>query len=202
MKINLKYALLGAIVVLTFFFAFKVDAHNKHEGPYGCEEHCNTGSTGQTGPTGATGTTGSSGVTGETGPTGATGIDEEPTPEATPSPKPQHEDNGGGPSFAPSSTLANPPVCNGEAPKAANLTGFERVSPTSVKFKWWKSTDGIDHQDLLFGYSEDNLEYSALNLPADATEFTIEGLQPNKMVWGQVVSVKDECRSYSQKIDP
>lgn len=118
-----------------------------------------------------------------------------PTPEVTPAPS----GNGGNPpTFAGSST--NPPA----APSCTVpfdppiLQGFERLSPTSVKFSWWPGS--ADTFSIVYGYAEGQESFGMTDIKG--TSVTLNDLSPNTMVWGQVWGMKNGCAEKSAWIDP
>jgi len=155
-----------------------------------------TGSTGSSGSTGTSGATGSSGSTGATGPTGCTEDCVTPTPEVTPAPC--VGSCGDPPTFAGSSTNApSAPSCTIPF-DAPILQGFERLSPTSVKFSWWG--DNAEKYSIVYGYQEGSESYGQNDI--HDTSVVLNGLQPNAMVWAQVWGWKDQCAEKSAWIDP
>ena len=82
------------------------------------------------------------------------------------------------------------------------LQGFERVTPTSVKFDWWTSTDPIDKQAIVYGYAEDSLVYAVRDLGKDIGTYTINDVEAGRHVWAQVWNFQGDCVSKSQIVDP
>jgi hypothetical protein len=123
-----------------------------------------------------------------------------PTPEVTPTEAP-HQDNGGGPSFAPSSTLANPPVCNGDLAGKPLLQGLERDKNNTsvVHLSWWPG-EGADHYSLVFWYYGDDVKMGQVNI-GNTTQFDITGLK-NKPINAEVWAWKGECATKSDTVDP
>lgn len=145
----------------------------------------------------------------EVTPTPSEEVTPTPTDEVTPTPTqeqpaPQLEQpsNAGGSALTNDTTQApGARVCTIHF-AAPILQGFKRVSATSVEFSWFTSTDSIDKQSIVYGYSENGLEYGVENLPVNQTKIVIEGLKPNVMVWAQVWNWKDGCAEKSAIVDP
>lgn len=124
------------------------------------------------------------------------------TPEATITPVVNETTSVAGSSGSTGGSGGNStPTCNFSI-KPALLQGFKRLSPTSIEFSWWVSEDNPDKQSFLYGYSEDNLQYSQLNFAGNISSITIHDLNPNVTVWGMVRSYKGDCVSDSNKLDP
>lgn len=136
-----------------------------------------------------------------------------PTPDFTPTPTagesatltptPTCGDKGCGWGNVPSgqgSSAYTPNTCNGIYSSSALLQGFHRDNPTTVTFSWWLGNKS-DHQAIVYGYASDKLVYGA-NLNGNVTSFTIQDLQPNVMVWGQIWTYSGECLTKSNLLDP
>ena len=86
--------------------------------------------------------------------------------------------------------------------KPALVQGAERVDSDTVVFHWHPSTDNPSKQSFRYGYAQDNLPYSVLDFPGDVSEITINDVADKVHVFGQVISYKEGCISYSNSFDP
>ena len=129
---------------------------------------------------------------------------EERKPKVTPTPTeiPKREDTHVAGSSAQTSTSAPTPACT-IAFNAPILQGYTRVNPSTVEFRWWKSTDtGITKQSIVYGYEEGKPLFGADNLANEQTSIVLNGLAPNKVVWAQVTAWRDWCPAHSNWLDP
>lgn len=101
------------------------------------------------------------------------------TPEATPTPEVRTLSEAGVPQRTCSTIEFTP-----------SITGFERLSPTSVKFTW-TATDPINDYFVYFGLSADKLEWNTF--VQDAHEVTLNDLPANVSIWAQVFGTDNVC---------
>ena len=63
--------------------------------------------------------------------------------------------------------------------------------------------ENTTHYSFSWGYEYHNLPYGALNIPKEAREFTIGGLEANKNIFVEMSRWNgNECRNLSDRIDP
>lgn len=95
------------------------------------------------------------------------------------------------------------PICTGNPPKAPIGIGGTDAGVGKVTLKWWPSTDPVDHQVLEYGYEKGVALYGVANLPAQASELTIDGVQDNTHVWARVCAENaGKCQACSEWFDP
>jgi hypothetical protein len=123
----------------------------------------------------------------------------EPTPEPTPTPEP------GEPVTMWSPPDYHAPECAGiGAPKQPTLQLLEVLGNGEIKWRLSQS-DPYDKALFSYGYTPSNLEFGIPDLGVNnqsVVEFVTNGLIAGNHVWGQVVTGRNECYSYSDVIDP
>lgn len=127
-----------------------------------------------------------------------------PSPSPTPTEKPSENrgSSGGSSGGGGSSGTYNPPVCSGiYASPAVGVTG-ERIDADSVRFKWWPSTDHHDRQVIEYGLTQDNLQWSVLDISAGVGSIEINDLPFNSHYWARIGTWRGECISWSMVGDP
>lgn len=126
-----------------------------------------------------------------------------PIPSTSPSPslseKPCKEDCDS-PTYSPPEY--KPSVCTVALPEAVTPR-YESMSPTQVKLLWDADDTNTTHWSISFGYSKDNLHFGTGNLPKEAREYTVSGLDANSVKWFELSRWNgSDCRSIGLRIDP
>lgn len=120
-------------------------------------------------------------------------------PRVTPTETPQPHDE---PDFAPSSTLAHPNQCNGDAPAAPIATGGTRVDEDTIIVRWWQSTDSVNHYVLEYGPTKDQLLYGVPFIPSTSDSFEINGVTSSHWYYRIRAEGSNYCQSISEIVDP
>lgn len=131
----------------------------------------------------------------------------EPTPTPTPTETPRVTPT---PTPTPVTTSNNPPPGPAQPPppllcvsplSAPIVAEVGRIDSDTVWLSWHRSTDPVQKQHVLYGYSPDALDYSLRDLSGDDHYAELNAVHTGH-VWVQVWAIFEGCVSQSAVVDP